>query len=59
MAITGWGNFRPLSGGDGPLGPGIVCGKLSPSAQAGVGLRLGWSLDDALAAVAWATEDEG
>ena len=35
MAITGWGNFRPLS----------ACGA--------------GDIDAALAAVAWATEDEG
>ena len=40
--------------------PGIVCGELSAlRAGGGPPAALGGSLDDALAAVAWATEDEG
>jgi hypothetical protein len=54
MAITGWGNFRPLSGGDGPLRPGK-----GRELSGGNYRSAGAELDAALAAVAWATEDEG
>ena len=61
MAITGWREFPAFVGGaTGPLGPGIGWGELS-----GLGRRClaersaGAELDAALAAVAWATEDEG
>ena len=64
MAITGWGNFRPLSGSDGARKAGKGR-ELSGGELSGLGRRClaersaGAELDAALAAVAWATEDEG
>ena len=63
MAITGWREFPAFVGGRRAAGrerPGIEWGELS-----GLGRRClaersaGAELDAALAAVAWATEDEG
>jgi hypothetical protein len=60
MAITGWREFPAFVWGDGPLRPGIGWGELSASGGgAGRAVCGGAELHAALAAVAWAPEDEG
>ena len=61
MAITGWREFPAFVGGRRAAKAGNWMGGIigPPRRRGGRPAAAGGSLDDTLAAVAWATQDEG